>query len=86
MYWFAHGGLESSNDKCLNQRSTTPGECDEDNEGTSPTLRSLPDRRGLPDDQKSPLSLNSGNGTMLLKKKIRIAKGSIFKKCPYMQF
>ena len=67
MYWFAHGGMES-NDKCLNQRSTTPGECEEEvNDATSPTLRSLPDRRGLVDDQKSPYYLNtvvdSGNSS-----------------------
>lgn len=62
MYWFAHGGIESSNEKCLNQRSITPGECEEDTcDSNSPILRSLQDRRNLLDDQKSPLSLNSGS-------------------------
>lgn len=58
MYWFAHGGIESSNEKCLNQRSTTPGDGEEDIDSSSPVLRSLQDRRNLPDDQK-PFNLNS---------------------------
>lgn len=59
MYWFAHGGVETSNEKCLNPRIT--GECEEDIcDASSPLLKSLQDRRSLHDDQKSPNSLNSG--------------------------
>lgn len=57
MYWFAHGGIESNSEKCLNQRN----EGEEDvNDSTSPTLRLMHDRRVLPDEQKSPLYLNPG--------------------------
>ena len=57
MYWFAHGGIESNIEKCLNQRNE--GE-EEVPDSTSPTLRSMHDRRGHPDEQKSPFYLNSG--------------------------
>ncbi|KFM76514.1 Reticulocyte-binding protein 2-like protein a, partial [Stegodyphus mimosarum] len=56
MYWFAHGGIETNTEKCLSQqRSTTPGEGDEEsNDSNSPTWKSLPDRRNFPEEQKSP--------------------------------
>lgn len=60
MYWFAHGGMESSYDKCLIPRSCAANEGDDDAlDSCSPIPKSLHDRRGVSDEQKS-FHLNSG--------------------------
>ncbi|XP_054718489.1 FK506-binding protein 5-like isoform X2 [Uloborus diversus] len=53
MYWFAHGGLESSADRGAAQKCSAHGETEEESDSNPPSLKSLPERRTVLEEHRA---------------------------------